>query len=160
MRHETALLVTHNDKGQVEGVKYDRVAVVLINAVKEQQQQIDRQQKLMEEQQQQAQQAQAQAEQMAKKEQADIMTKYSKSRVDLAKEKELMASTQEKLANISKTQAQTEHETMKADYELVEIMMKLEDMQFGQIKSSFELAQAIKQANKEVEQQQLTTVGG
>lgn len=31
------LLVTHNDKDQIEGVKYDRVAVVLLNAVKEQQ---------------------------------------------------------------------------------------------------------------------------
>jgi hypothetical protein len=38
------LLVTHNEQGQVEGVKYDRVAVVLINAVKEQQAQIERQQ--------------------------------------------------------------------------------------------------------------------
>lgn len=35
------LLVTRNDKGEVEGVKYDRVGVVLINAVKEQQIQID-----------------------------------------------------------------------------------------------------------------------
>ncbi len=35
------LLVTRNDKGEIEGVKYDRVGVVLVNAVKEQQQQID-----------------------------------------------------------------------------------------------------------------------
>ncbi len=35
------LLVTHNDKGEIEGVKYDRLNVVLINAVKEQQQQIE-----------------------------------------------------------------------------------------------------------------------
>jgi hypothetical protein len=117
-------------------------------------------QDMMEEQQQQAQQQQAQAEQAAKKDQADIMTKYSKSRVDLAKEKELMASAQEKLANIGKTQAQTEHETMKADYELVEMMMKLEDMQFGQIKSSFELAQAIKMANKEQEQKTTLATAG
>lgn len=34
------LLVTHNDKGEIEGVKYDRINVVLINAVKEQQEQI------------------------------------------------------------------------------------------------------------------------
>jgi hypothetical protein len=34
------LLVTHNGRGDVEGVKYDRVAVVLVNAVKEQQAQI------------------------------------------------------------------------------------------------------------------------
>ena len=38
------LLVTRNDKGEIEGVKYDRINVVLINAVKEQQAQIERQQ--------------------------------------------------------------------------------------------------------------------
>jgi trimeric autotransporter adhesin len=38
------LLVTRNDKGEVEGVKYDRIAVVLLNAVKEQQQFIQKQQ--------------------------------------------------------------------------------------------------------------------
>jgi hypothetical protein len=37
------LLVTHNDQGQIEGVKYDRLAAVLINAVKEQQTQMARQ---------------------------------------------------------------------------------------------------------------------
>ncbi len=35
------LLVTYNAKGQVEGVKYDRIGVVLVNAVKEQQKQIE-----------------------------------------------------------------------------------------------------------------------
>ena len=35
------LLTTTNDKGEVEGVKYDRVGVALINAVKEQQNQIE-----------------------------------------------------------------------------------------------------------------------
>ena len=39
------LLVSYNDKGQVEGVKYDRIGVVLVNAVKEQQSQIESQQK-------------------------------------------------------------------------------------------------------------------
>ena len=39
------LLVTYNKNGQVEGVKYDRIGVVLINAVKEQQAQIEQQQK-------------------------------------------------------------------------------------------------------------------
>jgi trimeric autotransporter adhesin len=37
------LLTTTNSKGEVEGVKYDRVGVVLINAVNEQQSEIDRQ---------------------------------------------------------------------------------------------------------------------
>ncbi len=44
------LLVTKNDKGTIEGVKYDRVGVVLVNAVKEQQQQIETQQKQIDEQ--------------------------------------------------------------------------------------------------------------
>lgn len=38
------LLVTHNEKGEVEGVKYDRLSVVFINAFKQQQTQIERQQ--------------------------------------------------------------------------------------------------------------------
>ncbi|HQX56157.1 MAG TPA: tail fiber domain-containing protein [Pyrinomonadaceae bacterium] len=37
------LLVTYNAKGEVEGVKYDRIGVVLVNAVKEQQEQINSQ---------------------------------------------------------------------------------------------------------------------
>ncbi|MBK9163380.1 MAG: tail fiber domain-containing protein [Acidobacteria bacterium] len=35
--------VTYNDKGEVEGVKYDRIGVVLVNAVKDQQAQIEAQ---------------------------------------------------------------------------------------------------------------------
>ena len=45
------LLVTYNSSGEVEGVKYDRIAVVLLNAVKEQQMQIEKQQKELEKQQ-------------------------------------------------------------------------------------------------------------
>jgi hypothetical protein len=41
------LLVTYNKSGQVEGVKYDRIGVVLLNAVKEQQAQIERQQQVI-----------------------------------------------------------------------------------------------------------------
>lgn len=39
------LLVTYNAQGQVEGVKYDRIGVVLVNVVKQQQEQIEGQQK-------------------------------------------------------------------------------------------------------------------
>ena len=35
------LLATHNNKGEIQGVKYDRLTVVLINAVKEQQSEIE-----------------------------------------------------------------------------------------------------------------------
>lgn len=44
------LLTTTNDKGEIEGVKYDRVGVVLVNAVNEQQTQIESQQKQIDEQ--------------------------------------------------------------------------------------------------------------
>ena len=43
------LLVTYNERGQVEGVKYDRIGVVLINAIKQQQEQIRRQQSQIDE---------------------------------------------------------------------------------------------------------------
>ncbi len=39
------LFVTYNDKGEVEGVKYDRLSTVFVNAFKEQQTQIEQQQK-------------------------------------------------------------------------------------------------------------------
>ena len=42
------LLVTHNRNGEIEGVKYDQIAMVLINAVKEQQAQIQQQQNQIE----------------------------------------------------------------------------------------------------------------
>ena len=41
------LLVIKNEPGQVEGVKYDRITAVLINAIKEQQQQIKELKKLV-----------------------------------------------------------------------------------------------------------------
>ena len=45
------LLVIHNKDGQVEGVKYDRISAVLVNAVKEQQQEIESQSKTIDRQQ-------------------------------------------------------------------------------------------------------------
>jgi hypothetical protein len=45
------LLATYNEKGEVEDIKYDRVGVVLINAVKEQQAQIEKQNEQIKEQQ-------------------------------------------------------------------------------------------------------------
>ena len=46
------LLVTHNDKGEIEGVNYDRLSAVFVNAFKEQQAQIERQGRHIERQQQ------------------------------------------------------------------------------------------------------------
>src|SRR5690606_16368656 len=44
------LLAIYNEDGEVQGVKYDRIGVVLINVVKEQQEQIEAQQKRIDEQ--------------------------------------------------------------------------------------------------------------
>ena len=57
------LLVTYNREGQVEGVKYERIGVVLINAVKEQQAQIEKQQEQLTRQQEQITQQHRQAKQ-------------------------------------------------------------------------------------------------
>lgn len=45
------LLVSHNEQGQIEGVKYDRISAVLVNAIKEQQTQIEAQQQQLKRQQ-------------------------------------------------------------------------------------------------------------
>ncbi|MDQ6788628.1 MAG: tail fiber domain-containing protein [Acidobacteriota bacterium] len=45
------LFVTYNAKGEVEGVKYDRLSVAFVNAFKEQQTQIEQQQKQLQQQQ-------------------------------------------------------------------------------------------------------------
>ena len=45
------LLVTYNANGEVEGVKYDRISALLVNAIKEQQAQIEAQQKELKQQQ-------------------------------------------------------------------------------------------------------------
>jgi hypothetical protein len=56
------LFVTYNSKGEVEGVKYDRLTTVFVNAFKEQQQQLEAQQKQLETQQQQIEAQQKQLE--------------------------------------------------------------------------------------------------
>ena len=38
------LFVVYNEKGEIEGVKYDRLSVAFVNAFKEQQEQIQKQQ--------------------------------------------------------------------------------------------------------------------
>src|SRR5690606_8948103 len=58
------LLATYNTEGVIEGVKYDRVGVVLINAVREQQAMIDEQRRTI---------AAQQAEIVSLKQQADAL---------------------------------------------------------------------------------------
>lgn len=116
-------------------------------------------QDMMEEMQQQQQAQQAQAQQEEKKLNAEQMTKYAKSRVDLAREKDLMASAQERLAKINEIQSETEHKKTEADLNLVKMMIELEDMDHANFKASWEMAQAIKAANEAQEQKRLQTAG-
>lgn len=92
----------------------------------------------------QQQQQQAQADQQSKVENSKVMSAFSKSKVDLAKEQELLASAQEKFARIDQDHAKAEHERAEADLNLVKMVMELEDVQFNQFRSAFELAQAVK----------------
>src|SRR5262249_20958217 len=57
------LFVTYNQKGEVEGVKYDRLSAAFVNAFNEQQAQIEQQQRQLKERERQAVQQQQQLEQ-------------------------------------------------------------------------------------------------
>lgn len=97
----------------------------------------------MEEEQQQQQQAQqAESQQKAQVDNAKMMSAFSKSKLDMAKVAETEANTQKLLA-------MSQHEEMEADYALVRTAMELEDVQFNQIANAFELAQAMKAAQRE-----------
>lgn len=96
-------------------------------------------------QQQQAQQAQMQMQQQ--KDQADVMTKFAKARSDIAREKDLIASAHERTAKIIELESEAEHKKSEADLNLVKMMIEMEDMQLAQFKSSFELAEFIKNKN-------------
>ncbi len=105
------------------------------------------------EQQQQAQ--QAQAEQQQKKDNADVMTKYAKAKVDMAKEKDLIASSHERMANMLQMEAKSEHEQATADLELVRTMIELEDMDFANLKNSYEMAMQIRDATEKREAEKM-----
>lgn len=103
----------------------------------------------MEEQAEQAQQQQQAQQQMEEQKQnAEVMVSYAKAKSELAREKDLMASTAERFAKIEDLQAHSEHERTEADLNLVKLMIELEDMDFTNFKNSFDMAQKIKQINE------------
>lgn len=95
-----------------------------------------------EEQQQQAQQQQQQSQQQAQIDQVKAQESMSKSALNMAK-------TQEAQAKVVELQSSAAHKQTQSDLDLVEMMMKLEDMQFGQFERAFNFTQAVKAANKE-----------
>ena len=106
--------------------------------------------KEMEEQtEQQNQQQQAQQQQQDKKDNAEVMLKFANSRSALAREKDLMASAQERIAKINDINATAELKNMESDLNLVKLAMELEDVQFNQLRTAFELAQTMKMAQQQ-----------
>lgn len=99
-------------------------------------------QDMQEEMQQQAQQQQAQSQQQEKTDNAKVMAAFAKSKLDMAK-------AQESYAKIEEIHSKAEHNEMESDLNLVKLAMELEDVQFNQLKSAFELASAMKAANQE-----------
>lgn len=95
----------------------------------------------------QQQQQQAEAQQQAKVEQSKMMESFAKSRSDLAREKDLMASAQERIAKIDDDHAMAQHKRSEADLNLVKMMIELEDADMTALKNAFDLAQSIKIAN-------------
>lgn len=100
--------------------------------------------------QQQMQMQQAQNAQQQERDKADIAAKIAKSKSDLA-------TAQEKLARVDQLEADSSHKRLQADLDLVKMMISLEDMDLANIRSSLELAEAIKLANSP-QSQQLTSV--
>jgi hypothetical protein len=103
-------------------------------------------------QQQQQQQQQAQIQQQVTA--ADIMQKQAKAKSDLARERDLLASSAERIAKMEELHSKAEHESVQADLDTVKMMIELEDMDLANLRASFEMAQAIKQANKAEQEQQ------
>lgn len=104
--------------------------------------------------QQQAQAQQAEIQNETKKTDADILTKFAKVRSELAREKELLASANEKEAKVVDLQATAAHKIHQADLELVKQMIELEDMDLANFGSSLEMAQTIKMMNSPQSQPQ------
>lgn len=97
-------------------------------------------------QQQQTQQAQSQMEE--KKLNATVMGQFAKAKADLAKQRDLEASVQERMAKIQDLKASAEHKSSQADLDMVKTMIELEDMDLQNFRNNLELAEYIKMSNK------------
>lgn len=109
-------------------------------------------QEMQQAQQQQQQQMQAQAKQEQEQQQMKMMESYAKSKSELAREKDIMASAHEKLSRISSEQAKAEYIKTEADLNLLKEMITLEQMDLDHIQKTIELAQLIKNINNQDQQ--------
>jgi hypothetical protein len=110
-------------------------------------------QEMQQQKQMEAQAQQMQAEQEQKAQNAEIMTKYAKAQADMAKKDDLLASAQGRFAKMQDDLANAEHRETEADLNLVEQMIKLEDMDLANFRASLELAEAVKLKNEQMAQE-------
>lgn len=101
-----------------------------------------------EQQQMQQKQQMQQMQQMQQQDGAKMMLEQAKVRSELAREKDLMASAAEKIAKIEDLKADAERKGTESDLNLVKLMIELEDLDFNNMKKSFDMAQSIKMANE------------
>lgn len=102
------------------------------------------QEDMAEEMQSQQQAQQAESERENQKAQAQVFQMQAKGRSDLAKEKDLMFSAQERVAKIEDLYASAEHKQSQADLDQVKTMIELEDMDLQNFRSNLELSEYIK----------------
>ncbi len=110
--------------------------------------------------QQQQQQQQAQQQLDEKKLNSEVMSKFARAKSDLAKEKDLMASAQERFAKMDELESEAEHKRSEADLNLIKQMIELEDMSQEQIGRSYEIAAGINFANNQNNQMAQMGQGG
>jgi len=92
----------------------------------------------------QAQQQQAQAQSQAQQDQIKQIVDTAKAQADIALAKEREASAQGKIIQLAEIQSQTEENRTKSQLNLVEQLIKLEDMQISQIRNSLEIVDVLK----------------
>ena len=101
---------------------------------------------------QQQQQVQAEADRAIQMDQAKIQSLIAKAKTDIARERDLNASSIERFAKVEDIRASAEHKTAQADLETVKAMIELEDMDLQNLRNSLELTEYVKNVNKASQQ--------
>lgn len=91
---------------------------------------------------------QAQAQEQQQKSQIDNMLTYAKSRSELARANEAMASSAQKITSIQEIQANAEHKRVLADVDLVKELIALEHADMASLKQAIEVSEQIRQHNQ------------
>ncbi len=97
---------------------------------------------------------QTQAQSQMQQQQAQMQAQKDASEIEKQKADTILKFTQaqKNKADVEEKHASAEHQRTQADLDLIKMMVELEDMQFSQIRTAFDHAQAIKMANQQQNQ--------